>query len=327
MSLQILNFADLNSAIQEEVCNFLDNQSTAHPFQYPQWSARQNRFALYRRSGSLRWYASCAPQHPLGRRLPFYALSINRGAVCDDADLWGDVFDEFTRSIKKKYIYVDSSPDQVEASHLDGAVSRNGVWNRIGAKRSSLRLNLMSTPDELFSAFRKNTRYEVRRAERLGVNVRVATSEVDVANFLGAYLELARRKGFSPDAPEHLSQILLWLRSEQERGALLLGEYEGMTVGGAVIVRAGSRCWYVWGASQKHNDFNIGHILQWNALLWAKSHGCIEYDFGGYTPGATSGPAWFKQGFGGTPVHFVPAYRRILKPTYNRIIQLASKVR
>jgi Acetyltransferase (GNAT) domain len=326
MSLEILNFGGLNPAIQEEICHFLDNQCTAHPFQYPQWSARQNSFVLYRQNGSLRWYASCAPQYPLGSRVPFCnALSINRGPVCDHVDLWRDVFDEFTRSINKKYVYVDCSPDRIESLDLDTIIFRHGVWNCMGPKRSSLRLDLRSTPDELFSAFRKNTRYEVRRAERLGVNVRIATSDADVTNFLGKYLDLAKRKGFSPDAPEHLSQILFWLRVEQERGALLLGEYDGMTVGGAVIVRAGNRCWYVWGASQKQKDFNVGHILQWNALLWAKSHRCTEYDFGGYTPGATSGPAWFKQGFGGTPVDFVPPHRGILRPTYARIIHLASR--
>jgi len=70
----------------------------------------------------------------------------------------------------------------------------------------------------------------------------------------------------------------------------------------------------------------IGHILQWHALLWAKSHGCTEYDFGGYTPGATSGPAWFKEGFGGTVVHLVTPYRRVIDSKRYNIIRVLSKI-
>jgi lipid II:glycine glycyltransferase (peptidoglycan interpeptide bridge formation enzyme) len=72
---------------------------------------------------------------------------------------------------------------------------------------------------------------------------------------------------------------------------------------------------------------NVGHILQWHALQWAKSNGCSEYDFGGYTPGATSGPAWFKAGFGGTVVHFVAPHRRVIRTGAYRVFSLLSRIR
>lgn len=70
----------------------------------------------------------------------------------------------------------------------------------------------------------------------------------------------------------------------------------------------------------------VGHILQWRAILWAKSHGCTEYDFGGYTPGATSGPAWFKEGFGGTLVHLVAPHRRVTEWKRHSIFRVVSGI-
>jgi len=70
----------------------------------------------------------------------------------------------------------------------------------------------------------------------------------------------------------------------------------------------------------------VGHILQWRAILWAKAHGCTEYDFGGYTPGATSGPAWFKEGFGGAVVHLAGAHRRVIEPNRYNIVRGVTKV-
>ncbi|MGA7376665.1 MAG: peptidoglycan bridge formation glycyltransferase FemA/FemB family protein, partial [Candidatus Sulfotelmatobacter sp.] len=77
----------------------------------------------------------------------------------------------------------------------------------------------------------------------------------------------------------------------------------------------------------KHEQFNVGHILQWRALMWAKSHGCREYDFGGYTPGATSGPAWFKAGFGGTVVRFVRPHRKVIRRGNYRTFELIFRMR
>ncbi len=92
--------------------------------------------------------------------------------------------------------------------------------------------------------------------------------------------------------------FLLFARPWLMADSALYWQRKNQVYGGAVIGRAGKRCWYVWGAADKHEQFNVGHILQWKALLWAKSHGCREYDFGGYTPGAKSGPAWFKAASG-----------------------------
>ena len=93
-----------------------------------------------------------------------------------------------------------------------------------------------------------------------------------------------------------------------------------------MIARSGHRCWYVWGATDREKQLAVGHLLQWNALLWAKSHGCTEYDFGGYTPGATSGPAWFKEGFGGTVVHLVSAHRRVIEPKRYHFFRAISEI-
>ena len=115
--------------------------------------------------------------------------------------------------------------------------------------------------------------------------------------------------------------------TEPTRGALLLARDQASIAGGAVIVRSGKRCWYVWGASEKHDQFSAGHSLQWRAIQWAKTHGCTEYDFGGYTPGATSGPAWFKEGFGGEVVHFVPAQRRVIRRGHYVFVNTLSRLR
>ncbi len=321
---------NLSESLRCEITRFLDRQETSHLFQFPQWNRAGARFALLRESGNIRWFVTLGQHSPLGSLFPWMRAAIaNRGPVCDDFSLWQAATDELAEQMsRERFTYLDASPDWVQTPQVDRyPTPRDATWQEVGAERASLRLELTKSEDEIFSNFRKNSRYEIRRAERLGVSVAPASSDAEIDEFLTLYARLALRKGFAAEAPGDLRGSIRWLTTEESRGALLLARSENQVHGGAVIGRAGRRCWYVWGAADKHEHFNVGHILQWKALLWAKSHGCNDYDFGGYTPGATSGPAWFKAGFGGAVVHFVRPRRRVMRRGYYRMFNLVFQMR
>jgi CelD/BcsL family acetyltransferase involved in cellulose biosynthesis len=328
MTLEFFAPADLTPALIREIVGFLDSQDTGHPFQFPQWAAPENRFALVRHENRIRWFANCGLQFPLGTRLRgFRAMSVNRGPVCDDRIAWNAGINLLLEQGRAdRLVFLDVSPDCLHDPTVpESPLTRE--WKPSGAKRVSLRLDLQQSPDELLARFRKNTRYEVRRAERAAITVTPTDSEREVDAFLNLYSNLAGRKGFAADSPDHLRAIVRWLIAEPSRGALIVVR-DGTTVaGGAVIVRSGRRCWYVWGASDKREHFSAGHAVQWQAMLWAQSKGCTEYDFGGYTPGATSGPAWFKEGFGGRVVEFVPAERYVFRRRPYRLFRMLSRAR
>jgi GNAT acetyltransferase-like protein len=328
MALEFFTFHDLPPAVAEEIVRFLDSQDTGHPFQWPRWAGAGSRFVLLRQAGRICWFASCGTQFPLSTRLPWLrALTVNRGPVCDDIELWRAGLDELAqRAHNNRFVYLDAAPDR-HPMERGGPSVFGPDWKPLGEGRVSLRLALTKAEDEILAGLRKSTRYEVRRAERAGVTIEPSKQAADVEEFLRLYSRLGGRKGFATDSPDHLRGVLQWLMTEPERGALLLARDHAAIAGGAVIVRSGKRCWYVWGASDQHDRFSTGQLLQWRAILWAKSQGCKEYDFGGYTPDATSGPAWFKEGFGGEVVHFVPAHRRIMRRGYCRLSETLAKLR
>lgn len=330
MPLEFHSTTDLSPPLLREITEFLDSQNTSHPFQYPQWNVSCARFALWREGGSIRWFSTFGVHSPLGLALPqVRAVIANRGPVCDDAKLWWAVTEEFAEQMSREnFTYLDAAPDWLRTPE---EIFENGffnsAWERLSGERATLRLDLEKSADEIFANLRKNTRYEVRRAERLGVSVTPASSHDEVEQFLALHSRLAIRKSFRADAPDDLRAIIQWWISEPTRGTLLLARVGDLIHGGVAIARSGNRCWYLWGAVGDHDLLNVGHILQWNALLWAKSHACSQYDFGGYTPGATSGPAWFKAGFGGTMARFVPPHRRVFRRRYYRMFKLAFRMR
>ena len=331
MDLEIIARGELAEQRQQEICAFLDSQDTSHPFQFPQWissaSGSESWCWLWKKGTALTAVASCGVQRPAGARVPLKALVINRGPVCDDVGRWHEAANDLAGIAEdRRFIYIDAAPERIAGNDAEHALFPPR-WKPIGAERMSLRLDLTRREEEIFGGFRKVARYEVRRAEKAGVSVSKAGSQEESERFLDLYLRAAKRKGFIPDAPEFVRAILAWLQGEPNRGGLFLASRENLAVGGAIVVRAARRCWYVWGASGEHSDFSAGHLLQWHAIRWAKSQGCTEYDFGGYTPEAKSGPAWFKEGFGGKVVRLTAPHRIVLREAQYRLIQVAAKAK
>jgi len=328
MALESFLTDALSPTLSREVEDFLDSQDTSHPFQFPQWADPGTRVVLHREEGKIRWAGTFGVHSPFGRKLPWIRAAVaNRGPVCDDHRIWAEATEELSQTFAaEKISFIDVSPDWIQPAENESPKFANDAqWERLKTQRSSLRLDLTANEDEIFANFRKNSRYEVRRAERLGVTVSAASSDEEIDQFWRMYHALAARKNFLEDASERMQRQIRWLINSESRGALLLARTGNVVRGGAVIGRAGRRCWYLWGATDAEHEMNVGHIIQWNALRWAKSHGCTEYDFGGYTPGATSGPAWFKAGFGGRVVHFVAPMRRVLRPGRYWIFSSLSK--
>jgi hypothetical protein len=327
--LESFSTAELSPSLFHGVEEFLDTQSTAHPFQFPQWSDPQAKLLLLREAGKIRWSAMFSIYRPLGRKAPWIrAAQANRGPVCDDPILFEEAAGRLPEAFQRNRIcYVEISPERIFDSDRCSKLIEDPGWTGAKTHRSSLRLDLTGSEDGLLANFRKNSRYEVRRAERAGVSITEGSTEAEIEEFLRAYRKLAARKGFAPDEFDRMRRQILWVVNSESRGALLLAHHDNSIRGGVVIVRAARRCWYVWGATQAQPNLSAGQILQWEAIRWAKRHGCTEYDFGGYTPGATSGPAWFKAGFGGREVHFAPAARTILKPVQYRAMKLLLRTR
>jgi peptidoglycan pentaglycine glycine transferase (the first glycine) len=334
MALESFLTNELTPALAQEVDAFLDSQDTSHPFQFPQWADPGSRLTLLREGGRIRWMGTFDLLAPLGWKVPWIRAAVaNRGPVCDDLKLWEAAANELAGMMQQQRLaYFEVSPDWIQPEDQRADFLNRPGWKSFDTQRASLRLHLTSSADEIFANFSKNTRYEIRRAERLGATVGAASTDSEIDGFLLLYEHTAARKGFLPESIEILRRAVRWLvdarfGSTQPRGVLLLARTGNIVRGGAVLGRAGRRCWYIWGASEKAPHVNVGHLLQWHALRWAKSQGCSEYDFGGYTPGATSGPAWFKAGFGGHEVRFVAARRRVLRPRMVRVLGLLSRLR
>ncbi|MFN8496535.1 MAG: peptidoglycan bridge formation glycyltransferase FemA/FemB family protein [Anaerolineae bacterium] len=192
-------------------------------------------------------------------------------------------------------------PDDGDAQ----AVLRSRGWRPSTEQvqfRNTLVSDLCPTEDDLLAGMKQKWRYNIRLAERKGVEVRLGTL-ADLPTFYTMYGETGARDGFIVRPYDYYRDAWGTFINE-DLAQLFLAEFEGEALAGILIFRYGATAWYMYGASRNvHRNLMPNYLLQWEAMRWAKSQGVTRYDWWG-APDVLDeadpmfGVYRFKEGFG-----------------------------
>ncbi len=296
--------------------------SWSHVLQSFEWGEFKARYGwrptrlLFEEDGQVRAVASV-----LCRQLPPFPLCVMyvpKGPLLDysDSQLLNCVLASLEKLARaRRAIFIKIDPDvRLEEGRVIEALWARG-WRPSSEQiqfRNTILIDLRQSEDELLAGMKAKTRYNVRLAARRGVKVRTG-SLGDLVLFYQMYTETSRRDGFIIRPFSYYHDIWgAFIGAGLAR--LFLAEYEGEPLAGLIAFRFGQRAWYMYGAStEKHRHRMPNHLLQWEAMCWAKSEGCTVYDLWG-APDVLSedDPLWgvyrFKEGFGGQFVRHIGAY-------------------
>jgi peptidoglycan pentaglycine glycine transferase (the first glycine) len=251
-------------------------------------------------------------------RFPLRVMYVPKGPLLDygDDQLLSHVLaslEEVARA--QRAIFIKMDPDvRLEEGKVIETLQVRG-WRSSSEQiqfRNTILIDLQQSEDELLTNMKAKTRYNIRLAARRGVKVHVGGPD-ELPLFYEMYAETGRRDDFII-RPFAYYQDAWGAFVEAGLARLFLAEYEGEPLAGLVAFRFGQRAWYMYGAStEKHRNLMPNHLLQWEAIRWAKGEGCTVYDMWG-APDVLSedDPMWgvyrFKEGFGGQFVRRIGAY-------------------
>lgn len=184
------------------------------------------------------------------------------------------------------------------------------------AAEHTVMIDLTKTEDELLANMRRQTRYEVRRADKLGIKVEKGRSEALFKEFHKVQAETAKRQNFFP--PD-----LKTLMAEREAFGENIDIYvarteEGEAVAYGLIIHDKHEGDYYEAASTMLNRKLPGaYALLWRAMRDLKADGCKRFNLWGIAPAGQpnhryAGVTTFKTGFGGEVVEYVPAHDLVI---------------
>ncbi len=180
-------------------------------------------------------------------------------------------------------------------------------------------LDLTRSEEELLAGMRRQTRYEVRQAQKKGVQVSWRSDEAAADEFYTVQADTAKRQGFIPPSREFLRAQLA---AFGENARIYRSEKDGTLLSLALVLFSGQEADYFEAASTPEaREYPGAYAVQWQAIRDAKAMGMTRYNFWGiaYTNDPHhryAGVTTFKRGFGGNDVTYVPAHDIVLRHTY-----------
>ncbi len=187
-------------------------------------------------------------------------------------------------------------------------------------------LDLAQSEDEILKAMREKTRYNIRLAERKGVEVVKVIhrdAKEDFAIFWKLLSDTATRQGFSVHQRayyESLSNVRTGEMSNEFFFAHSRDDHDEILAAALVNIhrdpRTGASCaTYLHGASsQGHKELMAPHLLHWRIIQDAKRRDIEFYDLWGIDEKKWPGITRFKTGFGGARVEYPSSIHIIYRP-------------
>ncbi len=290
-------FDDLNEITLNEVNAFIAQSSKASIYQNPYWVRleKEKKITFYNiifyKDNIIVGFAILR-----GKKVPIinrYIYQCVRGPVANDEAILKDIIKAIATSLSSlKPICITISPywQDDAAKRLQSYSESLGyvdVQQYGDLHDVTLTIDLSKTSDEILMTFRQTTRYEIKKASRLGLEVVPCSSDSDFNLFYSIYAKTASRKKFKIYDYEQLYNSWKWLLENPDFGVLFISKYKGDVLSGALILKHGCRAVYTIGASSAgiHKGISQNQLVQWHCIEWAKSAGCELYDLGGYYPG------------------------------------------
>lgn len=268
------------------------------------------------------------------RKMPLVGRTLMygcRGPVCDldDRETFAQLLSGAKALAKEYHSYVIKIDPDVPSSNtaFSNMLKSFGFENKEGGKnfeaiqpRYVFRLNVEGkTEEEIMAGFHQKWRYNIRVAQKKGVEVKICGKEM-VPAFADLMLTTGVRDGFVTRQPEYFANMLDNLG---EHCRLYMAFHEDRPIAGTLAIHYGDKVWYLYGASS-NEDRNLmpNYLLQWRMIQWAIEEHCRIYDFRGVSGDISEdnplyGLYRFKKGFGGDFTEFVGEMDLVLnRPVY-----------
>ena len=264
-----------------------------------------------------------------------YALMIVRDAKrgryleipCGPLIDWDDkkavkaVFDKIKQIAKReKCVFVRIRPQLIENTKNLQILAEMGLKKapmHLAAEHTVI-IDLTQSEDKLLSNMRRQTRYDVRRADKLEIKVEKSNDEAIFKEFREVQADTARRQNF---IPPNLKTLLAEREAFGKNIIIYIAKTnEGEPIAYGMIIKDGKEADYYEAASTPLNRKMPGaHALLWQVTRDLKNEGYERFNLWGIAPAGQpnhryAGVTTFKTGFGGEVVAYVPAHDLIIDP-------------
>ena len=223
------------------------------------------------------------------------------------------------------FMRIEPPVDRVDFKNWQKGIEAKQV--KTAWPKKTLILDLGKTEEELLSKMHHKWRYNIRLAERKGVQIEKCNN---IDDFYVLAKETENRDKISFFGKNYFDKLLTILQ-KNNAGDLFVAKYNDQVISAIINVYYGNTAAYFFGASSdKHRNVMPNHLIQWNAIQEAKKRGYQYYDFWGIAENDDPADSWagvtrFKRGFGGQEIQYGKSYDFVFNGFWYKMYNLARR--
>jgi lipid II:glycine glycyltransferase (peptidoglycan interpeptide bridge formation enzyme) len=200
-------------------------------------------------------------------------------------------------------------------------------------------LDLTTSEDQLLKNMHQKTRYNIRVAQKHGVEIIEDNSDKGFEHFWKLTEETTNRQNFFAHSKNyHKLQWETLNISKQKNNDLtshiFLAKYKDQVLTAWIVFVFQDMLYYPYGSSSSlYRETMSSNLMMWEVIRFGKSKGLKQFDmWGALSDTPDSKDPWygfhrFKQGYGARHVEFIGSYDLIINPLLYQFYKVADKTR
>ena len=191
-------------------------------------------------------------------------------------------------------------------------------------------IEMNKTEEELFSKVRSKWRRNIRKAERQGVEIVEVEDLQGIEEFYKVISSVEKRGKFKAHSLEYYKKM--WEELSKENIIKVYNAiYKDEVVATNLVLLNDTGAYEIYGgATKKGRDCEASYLLKWEIIKRLQVSGIRYYDQWGVAPKdekdhPLTGISYFKSGFGGKYVEFLPQYVKVFSRIGYRIYKTFKK--
>lgn len=308
------------------------NALIKHPVQTWEWGEFQKsqghsifRYGVYDRNNLVSVYTVSFHKVP---KTKYSIGTILRGPKVDE---------DMLKNIKKialdqNAVFVKFEPD-VSKTEFDMNFPNMKVSPKVAFYPNTFLVDLTQSEDKLLETMHSKTRYNIRVANRYGVEVKEATNDKGFETYLKLLFDTTKRQGFYLHQQKYHRDMWSILK-KTDIPHIMLASYQGKVLSAFMLFKLKDQLFYPYGASLDiHREVMAPTLLMWESIKFGQKLKCKTFDMWGCLgPDAKEGENGFgfhrfKQGFNGQPFQYVGTYDFVINPILYQVYNFVDKYR
>lgn len=226
---------------------------------------------------------------------------------------------------EKNLIFIKMEPNVKKNEKLISLLKHQGaVPGKTLFTPTTFWIDLGKNEEELLASFHPKTRYNIRVAQKNGVEVSKDNSGKAFEKYLELTRETVTRQRFYAHT-ERYHRLMWEILSKAGIAHLLCAKYKGEIITTWITFTWHDFLYYPYGAStEEHKNVMANNLMMWEAIRFGKSLGLAKFDLWGREEG--KGFTRFKEGYNPEVIEFLGTWDLVTSPFY-RLYRLSESIR